>query len=119
MTKEDKNLIDNIVAGMQEQKAKKIAVIDMTALEAPCRFFVVCEGTSSTQVDAIAETMKDFVRKNAKIKPFAIDGTDNAQWIAMDYGDAIVHIFQRETREFYDIEHLWNDAKIEYVKDLD
>jgi ribosome-associated protein len=118
MTEEDKILIDSIVEGMQEQKAHKIAVVDMTAFESPCRFFVICEGTSSTQVDAIAEKMKDYVRKNAKIKPFAIDGKQNAQWVAMDYGDAIVHIFQRETREFYDIEHLWNDAKIEYIPEI-
>ncbi|MDR0829477.1 MAG: ribosome silencing factor [Prevotellaceae bacterium] len=118
MTEEDKLLIDNIVAGMQEQKAKKIAVVDMTELEAPCRYFVICEGTSNRQVESIADTMKTFVRKNAKIKPFAIDGNENSLWIAMDYGDAIVHIFHYETRKFYDIEHLWNDAKIEYIPDL-
>jgi ribosome-associated protein len=119
MNKDDKLLISDIVKGMQEQKAKKIAVVDMSALDAPCRFFVICEGNSSKQVEAIADTMRDFVRVNAKQKPFASDGYDNAQWIALDYGTAIVHIFQRETRAFYDIEHLWNDAKIEYVPDLE
>jgi ribosome-associated protein len=119
MDKDDKLLISCIVEGMQEKKAKNIAVVDMTALDAPCRFFVICEGTSSTQVTSIADTMRDFVQKNIRQKPFAYDGYENAQWIAMDYGTAIVHIFQRQTRQFYDIEHLWNDAKIDYIPDLD
>ncbi|MDR3326728.1 MAG: ribosome silencing factor [Prevotellaceae bacterium] len=119
MKKKENELIDAIVAGMQEQKAKRIVVVDMTKIEAPCRYFVICEGTSSTQVGAIADTMRDYVRINLKQKPFAIDGYNNAEWIAMDYGEAIVHIFRHETREFYDIEHLWNDAEIEYVPDLD
>ena len=119
MNKDNKLLISSIVAGMQEQKAKKIAVVDMTALDAPCQYFVICEGTSTTQVSAIADKMRDFVRINAKQKPFATDGYENAQWIAFDYGVAIVHIFLRETREFYDIEHLWDDAKIEHIPDLD
>ena len=119
MNKDDKRLISNIVAGMQEQKAKKIAVVDMTALDAPCQYFVICEGNSNRQVEAIADTMRDFVRTKMKQKPFAADGYENAQWIAFDYGSVIVHIFQRETRQFYDIEHLWDDAKIEYIPDLD
>ena len=119
MNKDDKLLISNIVKGMQEQKAKKIAVVDMTEIEAPCQYFVICEGTSTRQVEAIAETMRDFVRINMKQKPFAADGYENALWIVLDYGVVVVHIFQRETREFYDIEHLWNDAKIEYIPDLD
>ena len=116
---EEKKLIDAIVAGMQEQKAKRIAVIDMTQLEAPCRYFVICEGTSSRQVQAIVDTMRDYVRDNLKQKPFAYDGYENAEWVAIDYGFVIVHIFQREIREFYDIEHLWVDAKIKWIKDLD
>jgi len=119
MNKDDKVLISGIVKGMQEQKAKKIAVVDMTALDAPCQFFVICEGTSNRQVESIADTMREYVRINVKQKPFAADGYENAQWIAMDYGTVIVHIFQRETRAFYDIEHLWADAKIEYFPDLD
>jgi len=119
MNKDDKLLISNIVEGMQEQKAKKIAVVDMTALDAPCQYFVICEGNSNRQVEAIAEKMRDFVRINLKQKPFAADGYENAQWIVLDYGVVIVHIFQRETREFYDIEHLWDDAKIEYIPDID
>ncbi|PID94912.1 MAG: ribosome silencing factor [Bacteroidales bacterium] len=116
---EDKNLITSIVEGMQETKAKKISIIDMSKLDAPCQFFVICEGTSSQHIKAIADTMRDYVRDTIKQKPFAYDGYENSEWIALDYGTAIVHIFQREAREFYDIEHLWDDAEINNLPDVD
>jgi ribosome-associated protein len=53
-----------------------------------------------------------------KIKPFAVDGTENALWIAIDYGQILVHVFHRETRTFYDLEHLWSDAKLVEISDL-
>lgn len=116
---DDKTLLDAIVKGMQEQKAKRIAIVDMTKIESPCQYFVISEGTSNRQVEAIADTTRDFVRENLSVKPFAHDGYENAEWIAMDYGAIIVHIFQQETREFYDIEHLWADATITWIEDLD
>ena len=119
MTKEDKQLIDAIVEGMQEQKAKNIVVVDMTKLEAPCSYFVICDGTSSRQVASIADTMRDYVRDNIRQKPFSYDGYENAEWIALDYGSVIAHIFQHEIRMCYDIEHLWNDAKITHIPDID
>lgn len=119
MNNDDQKLIEAIVAGMQEQKAQNIAIVDMTKLDAPCSYFVICEGNSSRQVESIAYTMSDYVRKSIKQKPFAYDGYDNAEWIAIDYGSVIVHIFRHETRQFYDIEHLWDDADIEYVPNQD
>ena len=116
---DDHTLVEAIVRGMQEQKAKKIAVVDMSELEAPCQYFVISQGTSNRQVEAIADTTRDFLRDNLKVKPFAYDGYENAEWIAMDYGTIIVHVFKQETREFYDIEHLWADAKITWIEDLD
>ena len=116
---EIKQLISTIVEGMQEKKAKKIAIVDMSKLEAPCQYFVICEGDSSTHVMTIATTTKDFVREHAGEKPFSSDGYENCQWIALDYGNVIVHVFQPEFREFYDIEHLWADANITMIPDLD
>ena len=104
-------LLAAIVEGMQEKKAKRIVTVDMTSLEAPCRYFAICEGDSSTHVMSIATSVKDFVRDTLKEKPSASDGFDNCTWIALDYGSIIVHVFQREEREFYDLEHLWADAK--------
>lgn len=119
MNQEDKRLIATIVAGMQEQKAKNIVIVDMTQLDAPCPYFVICEGTSSRHVESIADTMRNYVRDTIKQKPFAYDGYENAEWIAIDYGSVIVHIFQRDIRAFYDIERLWDDALVEYVPNLD
>jgi len=113
-------LVKTIVEGIQEKKGKHIVVVDLTKFEnAACSYFVICEGDSNTQVAAIANSIKDYVQKHAKTKPVAIDGLDNAQWIAMDYIQGIVHIFQREPRAFYDIEHLWADAKITEIPNLE
>jgi len=114
----DKEIIREIVDGIRNRKGQRIAVVDMSGLEeAPCQYFVIAEGNSNTQVNAISNEIEDNVRKQLKIKPFAVDGQDNAIWVAMDYSSIIVHIFQREAREFYDIEHLWADAKIEILED--
>lgn len=106
-------IVKSIVEGMQELKGHRIAVVDMTKLEdAPCEYFVICQGDSNIQVGSLERSVREYVRTHADAKPFAVDGLDNAQWVAMDYGHIIVHIFQREQRDFYDIEHLWEDAKI-------
>lgn len=114
-----KKLLSTIVEAMQNKKAKNISIVDMSALDSPCQYFVICQGNSNTQVMSIATEIKDFVRDNAKEKPFSADGYENCQWIAMDYGPVIVHVFQPETRSFYDIEHLWADAKITNIPDID
>ncbi len=105
-------LVQKIVEGIENKKGHRIVVMDMRQLAvAPCQFFVIAEGTSNTQVAAIADEVEDFVRKETREKPAAMVGLEVAEWVALDYGDAMVHIFQREAREFYDIEHLWEDAE--------
>ena len=69
--------------------------------------------------DNIAPNVADTVRENCGKKPYAIDGLRNSQWVAMDYGDILVHVFLPDVRTFYDIEHLWADAKITTIPDLD
>lgn len=114
----NKKIVEKIVEGIQNRKGHKIVTVDLTKLpEAPCSYFVIAEGNSSTQVCAIADEVEDFVRKEIKVKPFAVDGLENAEWVAMDYGQIIVHIFQREPRAFYDIEHLWEDGKLTEIPD--
>jgi len=118
--KKKEQIIEKIVEGIQEKKGKKIVVVDLKNLkEAPCSYFVICEGDSKTHAGAVALSIKDWVREKAKTKPYAIDGQENAEWIAMDYGYVIVHIFLRPIREFYDIEHLWADAELNVIEDLD
>lgn len=111
-------LTEAIAEGIRNKKGRNIVLVDMSALEsAPCRCFVIAEGNSNTQVAAIADEVEDYVRKTLHEKPFAVVGQDNAEWVAMDYSDVIVHIFQPQTRAFYDIEHLWGDAKITMLPD--
>ena len=113
-------VIKQIIEGVQEKKGKEIVVVDMLELgNSICDYFVICQGNSPTQVSAIADSIADMVRENCGRKPYAIDGLRNAQWVAMDYGDILVHVFLPDVRKFYDIEHLWADAKLTVVPDLD
>ena len=84
-----------------------------------CDYFVICQGNSPAQVCAITDSIEDVVRVNCGKKPYAVDGLRNAQWVAMDYGDILVHVFLPDVRKFYDIEHLWADAKLTEIPDLD
>jgi ribosome-associated protein len=110
---ENEQIIDKIVEGIQDKKGKNIVVVNMQKLkEAPCSYFVISEGDSNVHVSAIANSIKDYVAESINIKPIASMGFENSEWIAMDYGQIIVHVFQRPAREFYDIEHLWEDAEL-------
>ncbi len=117
---ETKALIKNITEGIQEKKGKRIVIADLTHInDTICNYFVICEGDSSLQVSAIKDSIKDFTTKKNQFRPLAIDGENNAEWIAMDYADVIVHIFLPEKREFYNLEHLWADAKLTNIPDID
>jgi ribosome-associated protein len=116
---ENEQIVEKIVEGIQERKGKGIVVVNMKKLkEAPCSYFVICEGDSNVHVNAVALSIKDFVNEKINVKPFATDGFENCEWIAMDYGQIIVHVFQRPAREFYDIEHLWADAELQQIENL-
>jgi ribosome-associated protein len=117
---EAKDVIELIIEGVQEKKGRGIAVVDMLNLgNSVCDYFVICQGNSPNQVSAITDSIADTVREKCGKKPYAIDGMRNCQWVAMDYGDILVHIFLPDVRAFYDIEHLWADARITEVPDLD
>ena len=115
-----KEVIQQIVEGIQDKKGKEIVIVDMLKLgNSICDYFVICQGNSPTQVSAITDSIEDTVRINCKKKPYSIDGLRNSQWVAMDYGDILVHIFLPDVRKFYDIEHLWADATLTEIPDLD
>lgn len=116
---ENKKIVEKIVEGIQERKGKNIVIVDLNKLpEAPCNYFVICEGDSNVHVNAIAFSIKDWVREQIQVKPYGMDGLENMEWIAMDYGQIIVHVFQREARAFYDIEHLWKNANLTKLEDI-
>lgn len=118
--KEGKSLVNNIVAACQEKKAKNIVIVDMTELPGTiCQYFVICEGNTPIQVSAISEEIVDYLKKKKKEHPLLIDGLRESRWVGIDYGTVIVHVFVPELREFYNIEHLWADAKLESIPDID
>ena len=120
MTKENSNadqLIAVILNGIEDVKGQNINVLDLRALEnTVCDYFIICEGTSNTQVNAIVNSIQKKVSKEIKDKPWHIEGSDNAEWVLMDYVNVVVHVFQKHIREYYDIEGLWGDAKTTEIK---
>ena len=111
-----KLLVEVITKGIQEKKGSDIVVADLTKMESTiCKYFIICQGNSPTQVEAIAESVGDMAREQLKEKPAHVVGMENAQWVAMDYTDVLVHIFLPDVREYYDLEHLWEDAKLTFI----
>ena len=114
-----KELVDAVVEGIQEKKGKNIVVLDMTQIDnSICKYFVICDGDSNIHVDAVADSVEEYVRENKGEKPYHIEGRRNAEWILIDYVDVIVHVFQKSVREFYNLEGLWADAKRTDIENL-
>jgi ribosome-associated protein len=112
-------LCDTIVEGMQENKAKDIVILDLRDIpSAVTDFFVICSGESSTQVDGITSSVMRHTRKEIKEKPWHTEGKGNSEWVLLDYVSVVAHIFYKNTREFFDLEDLWADAKRTNVPDL-
>jgi ribosome-associated protein len=117
---ETTNLVKSITKGIQEKKGQHIVIADLSHIDgAIANYFVICQGNSPTQVEAIAESVGDICRKETGEKPVGVNGLGNNQWVAIDYVDVLVHIFMPETREFYDLENLWEDAKLTQLPDVD
>ncbi|MCQ2376297.1 MAG: ribosome silencing factor [Salinivirgaceae bacterium] len=117
---EEKDLKTAIIDAIKEKKGEEIVLIDLTEIEqAIAEYFVVCHANSNTQVEAIADNVERYVRTVTPNHehPMFVEGTQNAQWVLLDYGDIIVHVFQEQYRRFYDIESLWADAKCETIND--
>ena len=113
-------LCAQIIYNLLMKELSNIVVADLTKIEGTiCQYFMICTGNSPTQVEAIAESVGDMVREKLGEKPAHVVGLENAQWVAMDYTDVLVHIFLPDVREYYDLEHLWEDAPIEQIPDLD
>ena len=113
---QNKILLDAIIKGMQDKKGVDIMVLDFSKIGgAFCDAFVICTGNSNTQVEAIADAVHEAVKKATGENPFHTEGYRNAEWIVMDYVDIVAHVFQPETRSFYQLEKLWADAESRLV----
>ena len=94
-----------------EKKAVNIVALDLRKITSFAEFFVIANGTNQRQVQAIADEISDQLRKQLEKSAIRIEGYDGAEWVLLDYGDFIFHIFNTESRKFYDLERLWRDAK--------
>lgn len=112
-------LVNAVVDGIQEKKGHGVVTVNLQGIPtAPCAYFVICTGGSPQQVDAITDSVEEFTHKRLGENPSAIAGRNNAEWVAMDYGTVMVHIFLPEAREHYDLENLWDDAQLTEVADI-
>ena len=116
MTKKNTNnddLLALIIKGIEDVKGNDINILDLREIEnTVCDYFVICNGNSNTQVNAIVGSIQKVVSKELKEKPWHIEGEQNGEWVLMDYVSIVVHVFQKHIREYYNIESLWGDAKI-------
>ncbi|MDE5848575.1 MAG: ribosome silencing factor [Muribaculaceae bacterium] len=109
---------DIAVSAIQDKKGREITILDLSKVDgAPTGQFIICTGKSTTQVSAIADSVREEIQKQTGEKPINYDGYRNSQWIVIDYGDTMVHVFLPETRAFYRLEELWNDAETIRIAD--
>ena len=113
-------LVDTIIKGIQEKKGQDITVVDLRGIDgAIASFFVICQGNTPTQVEAITDSVVETARIDAGEKPAHVVGLELAHWVAMDFTDVIVHIFVPDMRSYYNIENLWQDAQQTEIPNLD
>lgn len=105
-------LVSTIIEAIDKIKGLDVILLDFLKIDnAPCRYFVICNGTSTTHVRALETAIYRRCKKKLNQRPHDVEGRENAQWVLMDYMEVVVHLFQKEIREFYDLEGLWGDAK--------
>lgn len=110
-------LTDKIVEAIKDTKGEDIMIFDLSTIEnSVAQTFIICTGNSNTQVSAISGNIQKKVRNDLQDRPWHVEGTENSLWVLLDYVSVVVHVFQRETRAYYDIEELWGDAKITKIE---
>ncbi|HSH67943.1 MAG TPA: ribosome silencing factor [Bacteroidia bacterium] len=108
-----KQLADAAVEGILEVKGKNISILDLKHIHnRVCDYFIICQAESTTQVNAIAGSVEEMVKKRTGERPYRKEGFENSEWILVDYVTVVIHIFQSEIRNFYNLESLWADAEI-------
>ena len=111
-------MIDSIIRGIFDKKGHEVVCIDLSHIKnAICDCFVICHGDSNTQVNAIAESVEKVTKEQLNIRPFSVEGMNNAEWVLLDYGQTVVHVFQKPFRMRYKLEELWGDGKVTCIED--
>ncbi len=111
MSISQQDLTELVKKAAELKKARDIIVLDIGKISAIADYFVICTGSSSTNVQAIAESIEETVKNEWDLRP-RLEGYREGRWVLLDYGDVIVHIFQEEEREFYNLERLWGEARL-------
>jgi len=110
-------LVKIIIESIKQHKGKEMVSLDLRKIEtAVCDFFIICHGTSNTHIASITENVRKDISKQMREKPWHTEGEANKEWILMDYFNVVVHIFNKEKRDFYKLENLWADANIKYIE---
>ena len=109
-------LVQSVIKGMLEKKAADIVVMDLRQTNnSVADYFIICTGNSDTQIDAISSSIDDVVSRECSENPWHIEGKSSKSWMLIDYITVVAHIFKKEVRDFYGLENLWGDAKIELI----
>jgi ribosome-associated protein len=120
MTQKNTNIDETlslIIQGIEDVKGADITLLDLRKIDtAVCDYFVFCNGNSNTQVNAIVNSIQKVVSKGLHDKPWHVEGTENGEWVLMDYVNIVVHVFQKHIRTYYNIEDLWGDAQITHIE---
>ena len=112
-------LVNTIIDALQDKKGKKIVTINLANIDtAICKYFIIAEGNSPTQVSALSDSVWDKVYEKVHEKPLGAVGMKEAQWVAMDYGTVMLHIFIPNIRDYYNLENLWADAETTEIPDI-
>ena len=115
-SEETKQLLEKIIHGLQEKKAHDIVQINIgEGKNSVADYFVICHGTSKTQVNAIYDSVEEIVRKDIGEKPWHFEGKENSEWILIDYVSIVVHIFEEDKRSFFKLEELWGDFELQAI----
>lgn len=116
----DLNISDLIIEAIQDKKGQDIVVLDLEGIEGTtCSDYIICTGKSTSQVSSIADNIREQLHDKIGIKPYNYDGYRNSEWIVIDYGDIMVHVFLPDMRTRYDLEGLWSDADITEIQNID
>lgn len=109
--------VQSAVKGIEETKGNEIVCLNLKKISnSPCDYFVICEGNSRTHVQAIAESVEDYIKKETGTRPWHVEGKQNGEWVLMDYVDVVVHVFQPHIRQHFALEDMWADAEIKSMK---
>ncbi len=111
-------ILEEIVHAADDRKAVDISVISVKELTVLSDYFVICTGTSTTHVKSIADSIEKKLKEKLEIMPHHVEGYESANWILLDYGGILVHVFLNEARQFYLLERLWSDAPRIDIKEI-